>query len=412
MHNALTRQLAIILAAGVLAAPVAVAQAELDGDFLFKRNWTSAETATDGLGPLYNEASCHACHWHGGGARIRVRPDGEVAAAGVLVRLMNAQGTGDPHFGQQLQNKAVPGLAPEGVADIRATRDANGLTRLETTLRLLPTAISPGHEPSLRAAPALDVAGLIEMVPEEVILHRHDPADADADGISGRAHMLNAPGQAAAVGRMNWKATQPGIPFQVATAFKADMGLGTSLIPRAQGDCTSLQTSCLERAGATAGTDVSDKQVNALAGFVRALARKPDLTALPSPAAFDQAGCGGCHVAELAGKDGSPVRLFSDLLLHDMGPGLASVGREGDASPEEWRTTPLIGFRGAVPGHRYLHDGRAATIDEAIRWHDGEARSARERYEAMAAARQLELTAFVQVLLSALPVPEELASPR
>ena len=413
MLVAFSRQLAILAAAGVLLVPVAAAHDVMAGEVLFKRNWTSAETATDGLGPLFNEASCHACHWHGGGARLSVRPDGEVAAAGVLVRFMNAQGRGDPHYGLQLQNKAVGGLVPEGVADIRAQTDATGLTQLVAGLRLRQGAgLSAGHAPSLRAAPALDVAGLIEVIPDEVILERHDPDDSDGDGISGRAHMLQLPGPATVVGKLNWKATQPSVAFQVATAFDVDMGLGTSLVPRAAGDCTMLQTACLERAGNTQGADVSDEQVEALAGFVRSLATRPDLSGLPSATAFDQAGCGGCHVAGLRGSDGEGIPLYSDLLLHDMGPGLASTGGEGEAAPGEWRTTPLLGYRGAVAGHRYLHDGRAATIDEAIRWHDGEARVARERYEAMSAVDRLELTAFVQALLSALPVPDGLVLSR
>ena len=413
MRVVVSKQLATIVAAFVLFAPAAVAQGQADGEVLFKRNWTSAETASDGLGPLFNEASCHACHWNGGGARISVRPDGEVAAAGVLVRLMNGQGQGDPHYGQQLQNKAVNGLELEGVADIRAGTAAAGLTRFVTSLRLRQgVELSPGHEPSLRAAPALDVAGLIEAIPDNVILQGQDPDDADGDGISGRAHLLQGPGQAQAVGRMNWKATQPSVTFQIATAFHVDMGLGSSLVPRAAGDCTLLQAACLERAGSTEGADVSDGQVEVLAGFVRSLATWPEMEGLPSVTAFEQAGCGACHVPALRDSNGVEVPLYSDLLLHDMGPGLASTGGEGDAAPGEWRTTPLIGYRGAVAGHRYLHDGRAANIDEAIRWHDGEARPARKRYEAMSAAERLELTAFVQALLSALPVPDGLALSR
>jgi CxxC motif-containing protein (DUF1111 family) len=413
MRTALPRQFAALLTACIVWGQAANAEDQIDGEMLFKRNWTSAETATDGLGPLFNEASCHACHWNGGGARISVRPDGEVAAAGVLVRLINAQGQGDPHYGQQLQNKAVAGLAPEGVADIRAETDAAGLTGFVTNLRLRQgVELSAGHSPSLRAAPALDVAGLIEAIPDEVILQGQDPDDRDGDGISGRAHLLQRTGQTTSVGKFNWKATQPSVAFQVATAFDMDMGLGTSLVPRAAGDCTMLQTACMERAGNTQAADVSDDQVEALAGFVRSLAVPVETSGLPSAAAFEQAGCAACHVPALRDLNGAPVPLYSDLLLHDMGPGLASTGAEGDAAPGEWRTTPLIGYRGAVAGHRYLHDGRAANIDEAIRWHDGEARPARERYEAMSAAERLELTAFVQALLSALPVPDGLALSR
>ena len=108
----------------------AVTARETDGARMFRQNWTSAETASDGLGPLYNEASCHACHWFGGGARIRVRPDGEVAGAGVLLRHTFVDGAGDPHYGVQLQNKAVDGVAAEGVADLSAVRAATPSTAL------------------------------------------------------------------------------------------------------------------------------------------------------------------------------------------------------------------------------------------------------------------------------------------
>ncbi|MEE4235413.1 MAG: di-heme oxidoredictase family protein [Anderseniella sp.] len=392
-----------VAAAGWTVPAGASDEAAMD---LLRQNWTSAETSSDGLGPLYNEASCHACHWFGGGARIRVRPGGEVAAAGMLVRLTDAAGRGDPHYGFQLQNKAVAGVEPEGVASLQSSTVLDDLTQFVVVLRRRQAEpLSAGHVPSLRAAPALDAAGLIEMIPDEAILTRHDPDDADGDGISGRAHMVRLPDGSEAVGRFNWKATQTSIAAQVAAAFHVDMGLSTSLISARAGDCTASQTDCLNAAAGSGDADVSDQQIESLTGLVRSFSSSIDEAALPSPAAFQKAGCASCHVPRLDDGPVSSVPLYSDLLLHDMGPGLSSHGGEGDASPQEWRTTPLVGWRGHIAGHRFLHDGRAATIDEAIRWHGGEAQLARDAYLAMSALERLQLASFVQALLTAMPVP-------
>ncbi len=399
------RRLLIAMIAGA-AGMTGVAVAQEDGLSLLKRHWTGAETASDGLGPLYNEASCHACHWFGGGARVRQRPDGEVAAAGLLVRLTDAAGQGDPHYGIQLQNKAVTGVEPEGVVSLRAVKVLDDLTQFAILLRRRQApALAAGHIPSLRAAPSLDAAGVIERASEAAILKLHDPDDADGDGISGRAHMVKLPDGGEAVGRFNWKATQPTIAAQVATAFQFDMGLSTPLYLSRAGDCTVRQTDCLDAAKASGAPDIDDQQIASLTGLVQSLSGTADEAGLPSSAAFQKAGCDSCHVPSLDDDPAASPPLYSDLLLHDMGPGLTSHGGEGDASAQEWRTTPLVGWRGHIVGHRYLHDGRAANIDEAIRWHGGEAQRARDAYLAMSAIERLELTAFVQALLTAMPLP-------
>jgi CxxC motif-containing protein (DUF1111 family) len=400
------RLLTAVIAVAVAGWTVPAGATDKAAMDLLRQNWTSAETSSDGLGPLYNEASCHACHWFGGGARIRVRPGGEVAAAGMLVRLTDAAGRGDPHYGFQLQNKAVAGVEPEGVASLQSITVLDDLTQFVVVLRRRQAEpLSAGHVPSLRAAPALDAAGLIEMIPDEAILTRHDPDDADGDGISGRAHMVRLPDGGEAVGRFNWKATQTSIAAQVATAFHVDMGLSTALISARAGDCTASQMDCLNAAAGSGDADVSDQQIEFLTGLVRSFSSSIDEAALPSPVAFQKAGCDSCHVPRLDDGPVSSVPLYSDLLLHDMGPGLSSHGGEGDASPQEWRTTPLVGWRGHIAGHRFLHDGRAATIDEAIRWHGGEAQLARDAYLAMSALERLQLASFVQALLTAMPVP-------
>ena len=310
---------AIAAAIACWSAPAGAADdAAMD---LLRQSWASAETSSDGLGPLYNEASCHSCHWFGGGARIRVRPGGEVAAAGVLVRLTDAAGRGDPHYGFQLQNKAVVGVEPECVASLQSIKVLDDLTQFVVLLRRRQAAaLSAGHVPSLRAAPALDSAGLIERLPDEAILKRHDPDDADGDGISGRAHMVRLPDGSEAVGRFNWKATQSSIAAQVATAFHVDMGLSTSLISSRTGDCTASQTDCLDAARGDGGPDVSDEQVASLSALVRSFSAGIDEAALPSPTAFLEAGCDKCHVPRMDDGPVASVPLYSDLLLHDMGP--------------------------------------------------------------------------------------------
>ncbi len=397
--------LQIILLSLVLCVP-ASAQ-DISGKQLFMRNWTSAETSTDGLGPLYNEASCHACHWFGRGARISVRKGGEVAAAGVLLRNTFVDGRPDPHYGYQLQNKAVAGLQPEGVADVVALPAPGGLTRFSASVRY---ASGPGRTPgsvlSLRAAPALDASGLVSQISPAAIAQNADPDDKDGDGVSGRMHVLKD----GSTGRFNWKSTMARIDDQIATALWFDMGLTSSARPQPYGECTRRQADCLVRSGsqlASLPLDVDDDEVARMAAFVSTLGEAPDAARLPvAPESFAAAGCAVCHVPEMQSVDGRAVALFSDLLLHDMGEGLTSYGSEGDADPSEWRTTPLIGFRGHIGGHRYLHDGRAANIDEAIRWHGGEAQAAREAYIALPAIERLRLTIYVQLLLSAMALPE------
>ncbi len=396
---------ATILAIVVLGSSVSAQ--DMTGEQMFRQNWTSAETASDGLGPIYNEASCHACHWFGGGARIRVRPDGEVAGAGVLLRHTFVDGTGDPHYGVQLQNKAVDGVNPEGVADLAALPVGGGLTRFLASVRF---ANGPGRTAgismSLRAAPALDSTALVAQVSDAAILERADSRDRDGDGISGRVHLLKVPGEKPEIGRFNWKATSARVEDQVANAFWFDMGLTSSRHRAPQGECTVRQHDCLEASGSQSpdlAPDFTDDQISNLAEYVRSLgaaARVPD-----APQSFANAKCDSCHTPEMVTKNGGSVALYSDLLLHNMGEDLTSYGGEGAALPSEWRTTPLIGFRGNIPDHRLLHDGRAANIDEAIRWHGGEAQQSRDAYLALPVSEKLKLASFVLTLMSSMPVP-------
>lgn len=398
-----------IVASVVLGSTASAHAQDMTGEQLFRQNWTSAETASDGLGPIFNEASCHACHWFGGGARIRVRPDGEVAGAGVLLRHTFVDGKGDPHYGVQLQNKAVAGVMPEGVADMSALQSADNLTRFLASVRF---ASGPGRTAgitmSLRAAPALDSTALVAQVSDVAIVHGADSQDKNRDGISGRIHLLQVPGEKPKVGRFNWKATAAGIEDQVANALWFDMGLTSPKHRAPQGECTTRQHDCLEVSGSQSrdlAVDFAATRITALADHVRKLGVAPTVPDVPQ--SFADAQCSTCHTPYMATGNGKSVALFSNLLLHNMGDELTSYGGEGSALPTEWRTTPLVGFRGQLPDHRYLHDGRAANIDEAIRWHGGEAQTSRDAYIALPTLEKLKLTSFVLGLMSSMPVPPQ-----
>lgn len=396
-----------VLATVVLAS--AVSAQEMTGEQMFRQNWTSAETESDGLGPIYNEASCHACHWFGGGARIRIRPDGEVAGAGVLLRHTFVDGAGDPHYGVQLQNKAVDGVNPEGMVDLTAMQVGGSLTKFLASVRF---ASGPGRTAgitmSLRAAPALDSTALVAQVSDTAIIKGADSQDKNGDGISGRVHLLQVEGEKPKIGRFNWKATSARVEDQVANALWFDMGLTSSRHRAPQGECTPRQQDCLESSGSQSpdlALDFDDDRIAILADHVRSLgvpSNVPD-----APQSFTDAKCSSCHTPDMAIENGGSVALFSDLLLHDMGDELTSYGGEGAALPKEWRTTPLIGFRGNTPDHRLLHDGRAANIDEAIRWHDGEAKESRDAYVALPVSDKIKLTSFVLTLMSSMPVPPQ-----
>jgi CxxC motif-containing protein (DUF1111 family) len=402
------KRIVVTILAAVVFGSAAEAQ-DLTSAQMFRQNWTSAETASDGLGPIFNEASCHACHWFGGGARIRVRPDGEVAGAGVLLRHTFVDGTGDPHYGVQLQNKAVDGVEPEGVADLTALQAGDGLTRFLASVRF---ASGPGRTAgitmSLRAAPALDSTALVAQVSDAAIVKGADSQDKNKDGISGRVHLLQVPGEKPKIGRFNWKATAARVEDQVANALWFDMGLTSPAHPAPQGECTSRQHDCLAASGSQSpdlAVDFDGTKITALADHVRSLAVPPKIP--EQPKSFVEAQCSSCHTPYMETEDGGSVALFSNLLLHNMGDGLTSYGGEGSASPAEWRTTPLVGFRGQLPDHRFLHDGRAANIDEAIRWHGGEAQTSRDAYIALSASERLKLTSFVLTLMSSMPVPSQ-----
>jgi CxxC motif-containing protein (DUF1111 family) len=387
------------------SAPVIAFGASLDasiGRELFDRNWVSAPSSTksnDGLGPLFNATSCGACHIRNANAEI----DETSIPPGTVVRIGNAKGTGDPIYGRQLQTRVVAGQAPEANPDINWS--AAG-TRRVAEIKLFSLGYGPlasDTKLALRRSSSLFGIGLLAQVSDQEILKRADPDDANHDGISGRAAMLTEGGKNV-LGRFGWRATQASLAEQASAAFRNDLGLSTDAHPEPWGDCTPIENVC--RAGPHGAQKGEVEIQKSIVDLIVAY-----LESLPAPAAVDttatdvargeklfaSVGCALCH-ANPTGANGQQVAAYSDLLLHDMGPGLNDGIAEGAAKPGEWRTAPLwnLGFNARITG--LLHDGRAASVTEAIQWHDGEAAQVRLRFNALTLAEKDALIAFVSRL--------------
>ncbi|AGA85722.1 di-heme oxidoredictase family protein [Stutzerimonas stutzeri] len=384
------------------------------GNSFFRNPWVIAPastTARDGLGPLFNTNACQNCHIKDG----RGHPPAPDAASAVsmLVRLSIPAGpehaevvrergiAPEPSYGGQLQDMAVPGVAPEGKVRLRYSSErvqfADG-TEIELRKPIIELSelgygdMQPDTQMSLRIAPPMIGLGLLEAIPEEALLANADPDDRDGDGISGRPNrVFDQTTRQTVMGRFGWKAGQPSLNQQNADAFFNDMGLSSSLLSGSS--CTERQTEC--RAMPDGGEpEVSDNILAQVLFYTRNLgvpARRNvgDPQVLAGKTLFHRAGCQSCHVPQFttAADAAEPelanqlIRPYTDMLLHDMGEGLADHRPEFEASGREWRTAPLwgIGLTQTVSGHsQFLHDGRAHNLLEAILWHGGEAEKARQ----------------------------------
>lgn len=404
------------------------------GNSFFRNPWViapSTTTARDGLGPLFNTNACQNCHIKDG----RGHPPATNAdsAVSMLLRLSIAEQPGqeetlqqlgvipEPTYGGQLQDMAIPGHAAEG--KIRLDWHYQTLTLADGTPvelrspRLQLTALNYGElHPqtrfSLRTATPMIGLGLLEAISETDLLAHEDPQDRNADGISGRANRVwDIARQQSVPGRFGWKAGQPSLNQQNAHAFAGDMGLTTPLL--GADDCSAAQQACRQQPNGGA-PEVSETILASVLFYSRNLAvpmrrSVDDPQVLAGKALFHQAGCAACHVPayttasqaaepELASQQ---IRPYSDLLLHDMGDGLADNRAEFQASGREWRTPPLwgIGLTETVSGHtQFLHDGRARNLLEAILWHAGEARQAKDQVMQFDASQRQALLAFLNSL--------------
>ena len=241
----------------------------------------------------------------------------------------------------------------------------------------------------MRQTPHVFGAGLIDAISEATITANADPADGDADGISGRAHGL-ADGR---VGRFGWKADVPSVAEFVRDAMAAEIGL---TLPAQPGLSFGITTDL----DGVADPELPLKDVEDITFFMSTLAGPPQQTpadpalVAQGGAVFSTIGCAKCHIPSLPSSLGD-VPLFSDLLLHDILPAGSPGIESGSATQTEFRTAPLWGLSRTPP---YFHDGSADSVDLAIRKHDGEALTVRQTYEALSDADRTALLAFLDTL--------------
>ena len=417
---------------------------ELDfkvGNGIFKKIWVSAPsstTASDGLGPLFNARACQRCHLKDGRGQPPSRP--EESAVSMFLRLSippqtdaqrEALASGkmavipEPTYGEQLQNFSIQGHKAEGQMQIdyqdRPVTLADGtvVNLREPHYRIDNPGYGPLHPDTMlspRVAPPMIGVGLLEAIPEAAIEAGDDPDDDDSDGISGKANRVwSAEHQQVMLGRFGWKAGQPTIAQQSAGAFRGDMGISSPLNPDYGGDCTHAQAGCLEAPhGGDPDTEISQSMLDLVTFYSRNLAvpaRRDidDPQVLAGKKLFYQSGCTGCHTPKFVTRRDSLgaeqsfqlIWPYSDLLLHDMGEGLADHRPEAQADGREWRTAPLwgIGLTETVNGHSYfLHDGRARNLLEAVLWHGGEAGASRQQVIEMSKPEREALLAFLESL--------------
>jgi CxxC motif-containing protein (DUF1111 family) len=350
------------------------------------------------LGTRYVNRSCIECHQRNGRA---LPPAVGQPLRRHVVRVGDASGAPNPMLGSVLQPLATQG-ASEGDVVLASWTEANGLRSPNYSF----SGAMPTHFGARIAAPLVGI-GLLEAIVESDIEALADPDDLDGDGISGRMRLVSdvETGETR-IGRFGWKASQPSVKHQVAAALNTDMGVMTSIMP--QPDCGSQQPCD------PAGPELAGEHLDDLTAYISLLgvsARRnlEDAEALFGETLFNTASCSDCHVdtfqttpyhphAELRDQT---IHPYTDLLLHDMGSGLASTLIEGNAVGNEWRTAPLwnIGLaNGVAGGEAYLHDGRARTLHEAIMWHGGESEAARLAYASMTAREQQAIIAFLRSL--------------
>lgn len=389
-------------------------------------NGTHDEDAANGVHPAMNGKAgsrwinerCTACHERNGAAPVAA--NGELLDRWVF-KIGDANGNPTANKGRILQPKGNG----EGNVSIQSWSQNNGLRS--------PNYQFTNGRPatfSARIAPRLVGLGLLEAIPESTVLGWEDPNDANGDGISGRANRIADPKNAnvTRLGRFGWKASLVSVDHAAGSALMNDMGVRNPVVSTP--DCGANQV------GTCGGNSpmLGNAAFNNLSTYLKTLGVRPqrgiksgtvNQTIKRGKQVFGEIGCTGCHKRNVQTSQFHPfaevrnqtIHPYTDLLLHDMGPGLADNLGDGEASGSEWRTAPLwgLGLQACVTGgvtnpsgreggevctpHRaFLHDGRARNLDEAIRWHGGEAAQTRTNYNNLNNGDREALLEFLRAL--------------
>lgn len=395
------------------------------GKSFFRIPWVeapSATTARDGLGPLFNANTCTSCHPNNSQGSVYTK-NGQISRS-MVVRLSIPQNNSKEH--KEIFNKA--GFIPDSMygaqISLNGTKDVPYEAKLkisyknkyftypdgQTIVLQNPSYslydLNYGELPknisiSVRKAPALIGLGLIEKIPNKLILENEDINDVNNDGISGKANLVySIEKKKYTLGKYTYKGSAPTVKHQIAAAFHNDMGLTTTLFP--MDNCTKSQKECLSSPKARDLIDVTDLRLNAIDFY---------LTHLKMPVSnkkeqegeklFHQIGCASCHIPSF-NVDGLEVKAYSDFLLHDMGEELGDGRVEFKASKNEWKTAPLWGLsileESIQKKPDYLHDGRAKTLEEAILWHGGEAKKAKNAFTKLSIKQREQIIKFLGTL--------------
>lgn len=387
------------------------------GNSLFNTSWTtfpSSVPSLDGLGPLFNRASCSSCHLRDGRGRpALVNEDKLLSILFKVATVKNSvnqitQAIPHPNYGGQLQNQAIRGVTPEGtVVTEWITKTGKFSDGKNYTLRYPQYKLAKPKYPnsyqillSARVAPAVIGMGLLEAIPESEIIT--NSTKSYENSVTGRYVYTKNENNQLAIGRFGWKANVPTVKMQVAVAAINDMGLTS---PVFKTECAEQQRDCLT-APKSRETDILDEQLNKLSLY-SSLLGVPERRNYKSPQVkkgetlFKTIRCNDCHktVGYLTGTGNKifpelrnqTIYPLTDLLLHDMGDDLDEFGGKeifikigtNQISSREWRTPPLwgIGLVSNVNQHSFfLHDGRARNLEEAILWHGGEASYSKNKY--------------------------------
>ncbi|MEM8554151.1 MAG: di-heme oxidoredictase family protein [Pseudomonadota bacterium] len=411
------------------------------GEAMFEKLWVSSPSSTlasDGLGPLYNARACSLCHVNDGRGHPPAHADDRTTSFVLRISVPGGpspDGIADwmassphPTYGLQLQDAGTPGMLAEHRLSVTYEEVEVPLSGGEIAMLRKPTygsndlgygPMDPQAMTSPRVAPQMIGLGLLEAIPTADILALADPDDLDGDGISGRPQIVpSLEFGRPMLGRFGHKAIMPTLHEQNADAFANDIGISSPLKPDPWGDCTAAQTSCraayhgddTERGG----FEVSAEALDLVTLYTQNLAvpaRRDvdDQEVLRGKQVFHETGCISCHTpkhvtARIPDRPDHSFQLiwpYTDLLLHDMGEGLADHRPEGRATGREWRTPPLwgIGLTENISGHtQFLHDGRARSLLEAILWHGGEAQAQRDTVVTMPPADRSALIRFLESL--------------
>ncbi|MFT3678874.1 MAG: di-heme oxidoredictase family protein [Ferruginibacter sp.] len=398
------------------------------GNSFFRNNWVTAPastTARDGLGVLFNSMSCGGCHHKDGRA---APPESETAPLNGLLFRISIPGSSDkggplaePNYGLQLNNRAILGVTVEGNVSVTYTEiagrypDGTGYYLRKPTYTFKDLgygAMQAGTMYSPRIANQVMGLGLLEAVPEATILGFADENDANKDGISGRPNYVwNFKTNKTELGRFGWKANQPTILQQTASALSGDIGITTTLFPNE--NLSPVQHTMYGSLPNGGSPEIDDEGLGTIISYMQTLAvpgrrNVSDATVLKGKQLFVQASCANCHKPvmqtgsnSLPQLDKQTIRPYTDLLLHDMGDELSDGRPDYLATGNEWRTPPLwgIGLIPTVNDHTFLlHDGRARNIEEAILWHGGEAAAAKEAFKKLKADERAAVIKFLESL--------------